>query len=362
MRTRKLRELVGKTGPFVSVYIDVSHDTQDAAIRNETRWRALETDLLADGADQATVEATRQAVLDPPAVGRAGRAVVAAHGEVLLSEDLPVPPPADLARASELPYLLPLLSALEPPIPHVIVLADKTGATLRGIDANGTATDETVVHGGDQPAHHGPGGGRAHGSTENRDDETVRRNARESAEHAARLAERVGADLVVLAGTISPRTAIHAELPAHMRKISVELDVDAAHTALDAEDVTGGVARILAQCHAERDQSLLERLHIGLAHDTACEGLAKVTDALRSGAVDTVLVTDPSLADRMVWLGADLSQIAVAPAVLREMGTEVTEHRADEALAIAALGTAADVVVLTGAATLSDGVAALLRY
>lgn len=362
MRTEKLRELVGQTGPFVSVYIDVSHDTQDAPTRNETRWRAAETQLCADGADQATVEATRQAVLDQPAVGRAGRAVIAAHGQVLLSEDLPVPPSADVVRLSELPYLLPLLSALEPPIPHVIVLADKIGATLRAVDANGTATDETIVHGGDHPAHHGPGGGRAHGSTENRDDETVRRNARETAEHAVRLVERVGADLLVLAGTISPRTAIHTELPAHVRKLSVELDVDAAHTALDAEDVTEGVARMLAQCHAERDQSLLERLHIGLAHDTACEGLTKVTDALRSGAVDIVLVTDPSLAGRMVWLGADRSQIAVQPAVLREMGTEVTEHRADEALAVAALATAADVVVLTGAATVTDGVAALRRY
>jgi peptide subunit release factor 1 (eRF1) len=362
MRTEKLRELVGRTGPFVSVYIDVSHDTEDAATRNETRWRAVETELAADGADQDTVDAAREAVLGQPAVGRAGRAVIAAHGAVLVNEDLPIPPSADLARVSDLPYLLPLLSALEPPIPHVIVLADKTGATLRGVDANGAVTDETVVHGGDQPAHHGPGGGRAHGSTENRDDETARRNARQIAEHTARLVERVGADLVVLAGTISPRSAVHAELPAHVRKLSVELDVDAAHTALDAEDVTEGVARMLAQSHAERDQALLERLHIGLAHDTACEGLAKVTEALRSGAVDTVLVTDPSLGDRMVWVGADPSQVAVEPAVLREMGSEVTEHRADEAVAMAALGTSAEVVVLTGAATLTDGVAALLRY
>jgi hypothetical protein len=64
----------------------------------------------------------------------------------------------------------------------------------------------------------------------------------------------------------------------------------------------------------------------------------------------------------MVWLGADPSQIAVQPAVLREMGTEVTEHRADEAVVVAALVTAADRAVLTGAATITDGVAALFRY
>jgi hypothetical protein len=121
MRTEQPRELVGETGPFVSVYIDVSHETENAAARTELRRRAAETELWAGGADPAAVEAARQAVLGQSAIGRAGRAVIVAHGRVLLSEDLPALPSADVVRLSELPYLLPLLSALEPPIPHVIV-------------------------------------------------------------------------------------------------------------------------------------------------------------------------------------------------------------------------------------------------
>ncbi len=363
MRTEQLRELVRDSGPFVSVYVDASHDTEDAATQNELRWRALETDLWNRGADQATIEATRRAVLDRPAVGSSGRAVIAAHGAALLTEDLPLPPATDLVRFSALPYLLPLLSSVEPPVPHVVVLADKIGAQLRALDVNGAEVAPENVRGSDHPVHHVAGGALAHGSMENRAEETVRRNAKDIAEHAVRLVEQVNADVLVLAGTVSARTAIHAELPAHVRRLAVELDIDAAHTDIDADEVTAAVARLLAQRQAERGESVLERFNVGRAHGTACEGLTRVTEELRAGAVDTVLVTDPALEGRTVWLGGeDPSQIATRPSELREAGEEALERRADEAIPAAALATSADVVVLTGAAAVPDGVAALLRY
>ncbi|HJP78920.1 MAG TPA: hypothetical protein VJ914_31895 [Pseudonocardiaceae bacterium] len=358
MRTEQLRDVIGDRGPFVSVYVDASHDTEDALTKSELRWRAAETRLWDVGADQATIEATRQAVLDPPAVGRSGRAVIAARGQVLLTEDFPVPPAADVVRWSELPYLLPLLSAVDPPVPHVVVLADKIGGHLRAIDGHGDPVSDTATHGAEQPLHHVSGGGLAHGSMENRSEETVRRNARDTADLAVRLAARVDAELVILAGTVSARTAIHAELPHHVKKITAELDVNAAHTDLDSAEVNDGVARLLAQRQAERDEAVLERWHVGSAHGNACEGLGKVTEALRSGAVETILVTDPSLSERTVWRGSDPSQVATDRAEF----PEAAECRADEAVPAAALATSADVLVLTGAATLTDGIAALLRF
>jgi hypothetical protein len=335
MRTEQLREVIRDRGPFVSVYLDASHDTEDALTRNELRWRAAESRLSEIGADQATIDATKQAMLDRPAVGQAGRAVIAAHGEVLLTEDFPVPPAVDVVRYSPLPYLLPLLSSFESPVPHVIVLADKTGARFRAVDADGA---------------------------EHRIEEPVEGNAKEIAEQTARLADRVNAELVVVAGTIATRTAVQHDLPQHVRELAVELDVNSAHTDLDAPDVTGGVTRFIAQRQAERDEVALERLHVGSAHGRACEGLARVTEALRAGAVETVLVTDPALAGRTVWIGADPSLVSTDAAELAESGEETTERRADEAVPAAALVTAADVLVLTGAATVTDGVAALLRF
>ncbi|HEY4460588.1 MAG TPA: hypothetical protein VGN81_40185 [Pseudonocardiaceae bacterium] len=362
MRTEQLRDVAHQDGPFISVYLDVSHDTEDATTQNELRWRAAETELREQGADQTTIDAAKQAVLDSPAVGSAGRAIVAAHGTVLLTEELPVPPPAEVVRCSALPYLLPLLSSVEPSVPHVVVLADKTGARVRAVDENGATAEEVTVQGQDRPVHHVGAGGSAHGSMANRAEETLRRNAKDIAEQAVRAVAGVGAQLLVLAGTISARTAIHGELPKHIREFSIELDIDATHTGLDDAQLRDGVARLVAQRQAEADDALLERLQIGRAHGRACEGLGDVTTALRAGAVDTILVTDPTLASRTVWLGEDRSQIAISADVLREAGEQPVERRSDEAVPAAALATSAEVLVLTGAATATDGLAALLRF
>ena len=341
MRTEQLREIIQDRGPFVSVYVDASHDTEDAVTQNELRWRATETQLSESGADDATIAAAKRAVLGSPAVGKAGRAVIAAHGDVLCVADLPVPPANAEVRVSPVPYLLPLLASAEPSVPHVVVLADKTGGRLLAVDADGGTISDT-----------------AQGSVEDRSEETVRRTAREIAEAATRLVERVDAELLVVAGTIAARAAIQAALPQHVHELVAELDVNAAHTDLDAAEVSTGVRRLLAQRVAEQDEAALERFHVASAHGNACEGLSRVTEALRVGAVETILVTDLSLADRTVWLGTDPSQVATGASELQE----AVERRADEAVPAAALATAANVLVLSGAATVKDGVAALLRF
>ncbi|XVV05660.1 hypothetical protein ACQPW3_09810 [Actinosynnema sp. CA-248983] len=94
-----LGEVVRERGPFASVYLDASHDTEDAAKALELRWRGLRDDLARQGADEDTLRAMDTAALEP-AVGKAGRALIAAHGELLLDWALPRPPAADSARWS----------------------------------------------------------------------------------------------------------------------------------------------------------------------------------------------------------------------------------------------------------------------
>jgi hypothetical protein len=362
MRVEQLRQLVHEQGPFASVYLDVSHDTEDAVTQNELRWRAAESRLRENGADPATLRATRGAVLGQPAVGKAGRAVIAAHGTVLAVEDLPQPPPTDVVRFSDLPYLLPLLSNAAPAIPHVVVLADKVDGELQAVDRTGNAMSSVSVQGRDHPVHHVAGGGFAHRSMENRAEQTVKNNAKDIAERAVRLVEQVDAALVVLAGTVSARTAINTELPEYVQRLVTEVDIDANRVGLDSPELTGQVDRLLAQRQAEQDALSLDRLHTGEAHGSACAGLDGVVAALRAAAAEAVLVTDPVLTGRTVWLGKDHSQIAVRRAELPEAADELTEQRADEAIPLAALATAADVLVLSGEAAVTDGVAALLRF
>ncbi|WP_282779087.1 hypothetical protein [Nocardia sp. CC201C] len=110
-----LRELVDRTGPFASVYFDSSHDSEAAARELTARCRSMRERL-----DRAGASATTLAALDiafaagPRSVGRCGRALVADAATVLVDEQLPAPPAAQIVRVSPLPYLLPLLEQRAP--------------------------------------------------------------------------------------------------------------------------------------------------------------------------------------------------------------------------------------------------------
>jgi hypothetical protein len=120
MNTGDLRRILDHPGPFATVHLDASHDTESAAHEQELRWRAARDELATKGAGEDTLAALDEAVLNgPPAVGRAGRLLVAAGGEVVLDHWLAGPPPTPVTRVGALPYLLPLVELSADPVPHV---------------------------------------------------------------------------------------------------------------------------------------------------------------------------------------------------------------------------------------------------
>jgi hypothetical protein len=365
MRAGRLRDVVEAEGPFASVYLDASHDTEDAAHQDELRWEAVRAELSDGGADQRTIDAVGDAVLaGRRPVGKAGRGVIAANGQVLANEIMPLPPASPVARFSDLPYLVPLLAAVPPPVPYVAVVLDKISGRFRAADRYGHDVAVAPVRGSDHPVHPVPGGGMAHKRIENRAEETVRHNAKQIAERLAEVAEQVDAELIIVVGEAQARSALCAALPAHGRGDRVtEVDLDADAVDTDPAVLTSTVDRLLAQAQAEREVTALDRLWSGAAHGTAVIGMTAVTEALRIGQVETLVVVDPLLDDRTVFVGADRARVAIRPAELDGAET-VTDERADEALPIAALATSANVLVLTGEADdpIEDGVAALLRF
>ena len=50
-----IRPLYEHTGPWASVYLDASRDTEDGARVVELRWRAAREQLAKAGADEATL-------------------------------------------------------------------------------------------------------------------------------------------------------------------------------------------------------------------------------------------------------------------------------------------------------------------
>ncbi|KAA9149328.1 hypothetical protein FPZ12_043455 [Amycolatopsis acidicola] len=350
MQTTTLRPLVDASGPFTAVYFEDSHETEDAAKQLELKWRDLRERLAAQDAPENSLDALESAVRgSPPPVGRSGRALLAAGGKVVVDEQLDEPPAEPLARVSELPYVLPLTRYAEPGIKHVVATLDQVNATVVAYDEHGEAVSADDVEGRDHPVHQARGGGPAPHDMQPRVEETVRQNAREIAEDITKVADRVGAEMVLLAGEIQGRRAVHEELPKRIQEIAREV----THTDVVEELVTATKQR--------RRDSVLERFRAELGRETglAVEGLEAVTTALIEGNVETLLIGDPG--DRTVFRGAEPTQLAVSEAELRAFGaTEAHEHRADEAIPFAAIAVDAQLVAVDS--DLTEGFGALLRH
>ncbi|MDQ0377882.1 Rv2629 family ribosome hibernation factor [Amycolatopsis thermophila] len=350
MDTTTLRPLVTATGPFTSVYFEDSHDTEDAEKQLELKWRELKDALTAQHAPDGAVSALESAILDGPrATGRSGRALLAAGGEVLVDEHLANPPAATIARVSDLPYLLPLARYGELGLPHVVADVDQVGATVKAYDAHGREVASEVVTGQDHPVHHTRGGGEAHHRMQHRTEEVKRHNVADVAAAVARLAERTGAELIVVAGEVQGRTAVIDELPAAAKSRARE----ATHSDVADELAEAVRQRVLTD--------VVERFHGALDQPDglAVQGLEAVTAALREANVETLLVGDPG--EDVVCTGSSPAQIALGEEELKAYGaTEVHRCRADEAVPAAAIAVDADLVHVDEG--LVEGFGAILRH
>ena len=74
----ELKNLYAEAGPFASVYLDASRDTETGAHEVELRWRAEREHLAEQGVDDDTVAAMSQAIDSDRAPGKHGLLVVAA--------------------------------------------------------------------------------------------------------------------------------------------------------------------------------------------------------------------------------------------------------------------------------------------
>lgn len=359
-----LHDLVTDPGPFATVYLDASHDTEDAAHALELRWQGLRNELETQGADGPTLAALDAAVAeaDPP-VGRAGRVLVAAHGDVLLDRTLPEPPAAPLATWGPVPDLVPMLREQPEPLTTVVVRVDKTGGELYLARPGDVPRPVADVEGSDHPIHKVRGGGWAHLNMQERVEEVWRRNAAEVAERVDRLVSSSGARLVVLAGEAQSRARLFDALSARSAEITVQVEhTGGPETGLDDLAATVDEA---AHDAIEADRAAVRERFEKAAQrpdGLAVDGLQGVLTALRAEQVDTLLLDGTAARDVTVWIGEVPSQVATDADELRALGGEPTAQvPADAALLRAAAATGAAFAPLDGEGV-TDGVAALLRY
>ncbi|HEY0227290.1 MAG TPA: hypothetical protein VGC05_13065 [Mycobacterium sp.] len=89
MESDRFRPLLEAHGPFASVYFDDSQDTDDATTELDLNSRALRKQLKGQGADESTISAIDDAVIDVRLpVGRGRRAMIAGSTAIVLNEYL----------------------------------------------------------------------------------------------------------------------------------------------------------------------------------------------------------------------------------------------------------------------------------
>lgn len=365
MHADRFEPVISARGPFASVYFDDTHDTEDAAKKQELTLRALREQLVDAGAPDAVVDIVEQAVRDsPPAVGRGGRGLIANTRHVLLDEHLLKPPPTAQARFSALPYLVPIIEHAPVGPNHLVVAVDHEGADVTVDDARGRRLHSETVAGGQYPVHKAAGPETAgYGDPQPVVEEAVGRNIATVAHRVAVLAREHRAEPVFVVGEVRARSDLLGALPESLRADAVAVEVGSRAPGSGADGIAGAVADELAR----RRLAVLDdaadrfRAEAGRGSGLAAEGLDAVGSALRAGSVATLVVGN--LGDRTVLVGDRPTWVAVGADQLSEFGSSTAEiRRADEALPLAALATGADVIRTDERIAPADGCAALLRY
>ncbi|WP_030103862.1 Vms1/Ankzf1 family peptidyl-tRNA hydrolase [Actinoalloteichus caeruleus] len=364
METGLVRELAQAEGPVASVYLDVTRSTENARQEIELRWREAREELEDQLADRPTIDALEEALRTAqPAVGAAGRVLVAADGEVLLDEEVSEPPALPYARWSPLPQVLPVLADSAPGAPLVVAVVDRIGADLRLYERNATLRAEHTVEGETHPVHKVRGLGWSHHRAQQRVEDTAARNAGEIAEEIDRLVRRSGAGLVLVAGEVRARNEVLAALPPNSQQRAVSTEVGGRAEGTDTEALEDEIRALLREKVAQDTRDALEefRAELGRGSGRALSGLRPVLTALREGRMDTVLLRSTGLEQR-VYVGPEHSQVAVDREELGLPEEEVTTERADAAVVAAAALTGAHVHLFDEDETVPTEVGGLLRY
>ncbi|MGA5259008.1 Vms1/Ankzf1 family peptidyl-tRNA hydrolase [Streptomyces griseoincarnatus] len=359
------------------MYFGPLQSDESGAKRRELSVREACRTLEEEGADAATTEAVRDALLRiGPAEDPAGRVVFATGGEVVLSHRLSRPPQRQISCWAPLPRLTPLLELAGQDPVCLVAYIDRTGADfeLRGGAAGPRSAGQ--VEGEQHPVHRTASSDWSERHFQLKVENTWEHNAGEIAEALNAAYEESGADLVVLAGDPRERPAVHEKLSEAVRGVTTETEHGGRAAGSASPALEEAIEQARRRHTRHRVEEALDRFRagrVGTDRPTeAVEGIPALVEAAREHRIDTLLVRpDGPELDRDTWVGTRPDQIAARRSDARTLGeSDPTVVRADDALLRAAAVTAADVLVVPPAdddgADATDiptgGLGALLRW
>jgi ribosomal protein L7Ae-like RNA K-turn-binding protein len=332
------------------------------------RWRDPRKQLEEDGADAESLDAMEARIeADAATPGPHGLVLVAAGGALVYSDQLHVRPSRSSGRVAALPHLLPYLAQRATDVPHVVVVADRTGADLLAVSGAGAAQERSVEGGQQHPIHRTGRDEWSERHFQNRVENTWESNAKDVAAEVTRLVREGSARLVVVAGDVRARNLIADDLSSALGAGVTVRSIDeggrAAGSSTDALE-RAVHDQVLREAWRQR-REVLEHLQQNLGrHEYAVAGAAEVAAALQMAQVDTVVLSDDPSSTLRAWIGPQPTDFGLDDADTTALGLDPVEHdRYDAGLVRAVVGTGAKLLVTPGAHEyVADGIGALLRF
>lgn len=362
-----LEPVFAAAGPYATVCADVTHTTENADAELDLRVRALAEKLTGQGAPEPVVEAVRGRLLEGNEGGEAGTLrgrglVVAADGSVVLDEVLADAPAQELATWSPQPEVLPLLRRLAARVPHVVVIADRTGADIQAVGASGRPAEERQVDGDTFHMRKVKVGGWAHNTYMHTAENQWEENLGQVADELGALVPQLQPRFVLLAGDVRARQILGDKAAPTWAELVVSVEEGGRAAGADREPIERRAAELVAEHEARLVAETAERIQAAGAHGLSVSGVDRVVEALRKGQVETLVLAD-DWDDEQLLVGGSPLELGVRQQDMDALGSSGTAVPAERALVHAAVAGAADVAVLPRAA-MPDGVpvAAVLRY
>jgi hypothetical protein len=358
MDTTTLSPLFQAPGPFATVLIDVSHDSENAEHQHDLRVRSACDSLRAQGGDEQVISAVevrlRELVHRPSPVGRL---VVANADGVLLDEVAGVRVDDVHAAWAPLPDLAPWIEHQDSRLTFVLAVVDHEGGDVAVHDSHVPEPQEQTSAGGDtEHIHKVPVGGWSALRYQHVTENVWARNARDVAEEINRQLRR-GHRLVLLAGDPQSRPMVKEALADTGADATQVVELESGSRAEDGGDeamqqaIREALFEQVVTRRLDLSHQLKDRLGSGQAVAT---GVRDVADAFVRGQVET-LVLDPGQAHELELDPEQHPGLA--------LGDDLRGPQpADRALVGAAVLTGAEVTVAPSAALGGSPVAALLRW
>lgn len=359
MQLSTLQEVYTRPGPFVTVHVDVSRNTEDAASQLDARWTQTRHQLEHEKVDAGLVEQIGERMREPVDIpGEVRRTIVAAGDEIVFDEVTTAHAPwPEVVSVGELPELSGWVQQVDGQVPFLLVVADREGADIdfyRAVSSQGS--EHRQVDGETLHIHKYHGGGWSHRRFQERSENTADANAREVAEQVRGAVQRHRPRAVILAGDERARSAIAGDLDGVQSEVH-HVTSGGRGAGSSEEALWNEVRQVVARLEAEDQQQLTDRLERTWSQGKGSVlGVDDVVDALVKRQVET-LVVDLQKAHELT---VDATRFPGLP--IPEQASGRKDLPADQVLVAAAAATDAEVTVVPEAQGKGGGVAALLRW